>query len=215
MQESMVGGRDLKAGGTWLGLSLNQEFALVTNHFDPESRQMPLKSRGHLVVDVLQEGSLSAEAAAPSILRNIDDYNPFHLLCGTKDRLHYVSNVAGSDGGIELPSGVHALGNGPLLQPSSRCVRAHEKVKGMLDQVDFEPMDLLEVFYDKTPTLTQSQAQLVSDKSIALSSIFVATDEYGTRSTSLVLFSKDGGVRFIEGTHQPGSVDIRLKEIVI
>ena len=49
----ILGGRDLKAGGTWLGVDRRGRFAAVTNFRQGEREPAAPRSRGHLVSDYL------------------------------------------------------------------------------------------------------------------------------------------------------------------
>ena len=72
---SIFAGRDLSAGGTWLGIS-NACFALVTNYRDPKTYNPALKSRGDLAKNYLmQTGARSALAFLESIQPDAANYN--------------------------------------------------------------------------------------------------------------------------------------------
>ena len=64
----ILAGRDLQAGGTWLGLTRGGRFAALTNYRDPEQRRADAPSRGALVTDILR-----CEDSTQDILRYLQD----------------------------------------------------------------------------------------------------------------------------------------------
>lgn len=80
--------RDLKAGGTWLGLNEAEVLVAITNRFGkpPEESR---RSRGELVDRALEEAS-AAEAAEVIAALSASDYNGFHLLCADRDAAYIV-----------------------------------------------------------------------------------------------------------------------------
>ena len=63
----ILAGRDLRAGGTWLGVSRSGRFAALTNFRDPSNRKSDAPSRGMLVRDFLLGTALGM---APGIAVN-------------------------------------------------------------------------------------------------------------------------------------------------
>jgi uncharacterized protein with NRDE domain len=57
----ILAGRDLEAGGTWLGITRTGRFAALTNYRDPEQRRTGTPSRGALVTSILESGASVAE----------------------------------------------------------------------------------------------------------------------------------------------------------
>src|SRR5512145_478314 len=98
--EGWLGGRDLTAGGTWLGLTRRGRFALLTNVRDPSRKLPDAPSRGTLVPQVLADPAdvpRSLQRLRGSSLR----YNGFNLLAGTPSEAAWTSNYG---------DGVRALG---------------------------------------------------------------------------------------------------------
>ena len=100
--------RDLRAGGTWLGVTSSGLFAALTNRIcaspDPSRR-----SRGLLVLDALSAGSAS-DAAERFERLSADAYNPFNLFLADRETAHVVS-CAGSAERFDLQPGAHVIGN--------------------------------------------------------------------------------------------------------
>lgn len=90
----VLAGRDLQAGGTWLGISRDGRFATVTNYREPGERIVEARSRGDLVVDFL-EGSEHAASYLTALQDRAHEYNGFNLILGTPGELFYFSNRNG------------------------------------------------------------------------------------------------------------------------
>jgi len=110
---TVLAGRDLVAGGTWLGITTNGRFAAVTNVREPIKPGVKLRSRGDLTREFLT-GKQSAEAFLSQLQTHADDYAGFNLLLGEFDsetghQLYYFSNR--SEGIRKLDSGIYGLSN--------------------------------------------------------------------------------------------------------
>jgi uncharacterized protein with NRDE domain len=114
---SLLAGRDLQAGGTWMGVSRAGRFAAVTNYrggHDPSAAE----SRGALVSRFLLDG-LSPEKYLSSIKPG--SYSGFNLLVADRDELCWLSNRG--NGARRLEPGFYALGNLLLDTPDVTDVR--------------------------------------------------------------------------------------------
>jgi len=117
---AILAGRDLQAGGTWLGTSRGGRFAAVTNYrggHDPSARS----SRGTLVADFLDGGMPPADYAR-AVERRKAAYSGFNLIFAWAGELWWISNRA--DGPRRLEPGCHALGNDLLDTPEVQDVKA-------------------------------------------------------------------------------------------
>lgn len=104
----VVAPRDLRAGGTWLGLNRHGLFAAITNR-RCESPDPNRRSRGLIVLDALTAASAS-EAADEIETLQTDTYNPFNLLLADARTAHVFSYV-GKPERIDLSPGAHVIGN--------------------------------------------------------------------------------------------------------
>ena len=107
-------GRDLEAGGTWLGLTRAGRFAGLTNFRDPGRNRVGTPSRGALVADFLGSTESSAEALA-RLQREGPRYNAFNLFVSDGDTLGIYESESGAARLLE--PGVHALSNHLLDTP--------------------------------------------------------------------------------------------------
>jgi len=116
----LLGGRDLQAGGTWMGVSRNGRFAAITNYrgaHDPKARE----SRGALVTRFLA-GDMSAKAFVETTEKTRGSYSGFNLLATDRHELWWLSNRNGDS--RSLAPGFYALGNLLLDTPEVMDVKA-------------------------------------------------------------------------------------------
>ena len=116
-----LAGRDLRAGGTWLGVTRSGRFAALTNIRDPLRHDPGAPSRGDLVVRFLlgRDGPVEhlAGVAAEPVRRN-----PYNLLAGAGGRLAWHSNAVSRP--REVGAGVHAVSNALLDTPWPKTTRS-------------------------------------------------------------------------------------------
>ena len=113
----VLAGRDLRGGGTWMGVTLNGRFAALTNFRDPSANRNGAPSRGALVMDYLAGREIPL-AYLERIARSGASYNGFNLLVGDRSGLFCYSNrrpdiqaVRLSDDAsriaVSTPAGIH------------------------------------------------------------------------------------------------------------
>ena len=206
----ILGGKDLEAGGTWLAVSQKGRFAAITNY-----REVPIpqgkKSRGALVKDFLISEA-SPEAYLNLIKQNKTDYAGFNLLLGTGKELFYYSNKSPENQYQNLPAGIYGLCNHLLDTPWPKLVAARSKFTELLKE-NASPERFIEMMHDNT----QAKEALLPDTGVGLSrekllsSRFIASDNYGTRNTSVIRLDKSGTLRWTEQNYQPqGKVGEKL-----
>ncbi|MFM5886434.1 MAG: NRDE family protein [Novosphingobium sp.] len=175
--DGRLAGRDLQAGGTWLGVS-DGRFGLVTNLRVPGYPQSELASRGALVSDWLRGHQPDA----------VEAMNPFNLWLADRQCLRFVSNHPEAER-IELEPGIHGLSNGARGDRWFKTARLEAALAQWLDGTH-DPADLFSALADPTP---QS-----ADPEDAFSSVFIRNPAYGTRCSTVVLVDAGGQGRIIE-----------------
>ena len=112
---SVLAGRDLQAGGTWLAINKRGRFATVTNYREGQSPKGRLRSRGKLVNDFLE-----SDETALAFMQNLDAdaYAGFNLLATDGNEIAYCSNRG--DEPIVLAEGAYGLANASLDSFSRR-----------------------------------------------------------------------------------------------
>ncbi len=195
-ESGILAGRDLKDGGTWMGVTASGRFAALTNFRDPSSVKPGAPSRGRLVQDFL-EGIATPREYSQALARRMHDYSGFNLLVGDREALWWLSN-RGSDPHAVAP-GVHGLSNGLLDEPWPKVVRAKDRLAAALD-ANAEDTALWALLADDAaaPDEALPDTGVGLDWERRLSPALIKGDEYGTRSSSLLIMQTDGGLRFTE-----------------
>ena len=200
---SILAGRDLKAGGTWLGVDRRGRFAAVTNYRQGQHEDPAVRSRGRLVSDYLEAG-IDAGAYIDRARRDAALYNGFNLLAGDSGELHYFSNREGH--ARALSPGVYGLSNHLLDTDWPKVSRSKSALSALLKGDAAELVtDLFALLADRS----QPADHLLPTTGVGaewerlLSSAFVPSADYGTRSSTVVLVGRDGGVEFVERTFGP------------
>ncbi len=194
-EEGFYAGRDLKGGGTWMGMHPNGRFAALTNYRDMSNEKERVLSRGELVVDFLKGDMIPADYLA-NLQQRKNEFNGFSLLVSDGNDMHYLSNY--QEDIQEVIPGSHGLSNALLNTPWPKVQRAKSELSdylrqtqmpeigslvGLLQSTTAAPMDLLPVT-GLSPVLRTS-----------VSAQFVAVDDYyGTVNTMAVLWGHNGEV---------------------
>jgi len=201
-------GRDLQAGGTWMGVTRGGRFAAVTNYRDPADRRSTARSRGGLVTDFLLADS-SPEAFLAALAPHAGEYNGFNLLVGDRESLWYFGSREGEARAVE--PGVHGLSNHLLDEPWPKVVRAcvaMEEALGLRDPAK----RLFEALADGqgAPDAALPHTGVGLDWERRLAAPLITGEDYGTRCSTVLTVSVDGAFSFEERTLAPdGSVALK------
>lgn len=208
----LLAGKDLHAGGTWLGITKTGRLAALTNYRDPLSVQQDLISRGEIVKDFLTSTE-HASTFIDKLEAQKTCYNGFNLLAGTIDELHYYSNMLPS--GHPIEEGTHALSNKFLNTPWPKVDKARTELN---DYVSLSETIETEKLFDLMRTSEQAPDHKLPDTGVGLdlerklSPAFIQMPNYGTRCTTVVLVTHDGSVHFEERTYTDGNLTETIVE---
>ena len=194
----LLAGRDLQAGGTWLGITRQGRFAAITNYREPQTEKPQLEqSRGHLVRDFLLDRAEPAEYAGRLRERG-DVYSGFNVLLGSPDELFYVSNR--NEEAIAVNAGSHGLSNHLLDTDWPKVHEGRARLDALLEGEQVDPEALLELLADRNiaPGGEPPGFELRLAPELITRMMFIASPEYGTRSSTVMLVERDGGVTFVE-----------------
>ncbi len=195
-------GRDLTKGGTWAGITRGGRFAALTNVRDPSARRSGELSRGILVRDFLLAGSSPTDFA-----RSLDRtrYPSFNLLCGTSEGLFYVRDDV--EGAVPVAPGIHGLSNHRLDTPWPKVERGKQRLAALLARKESPRSDeLFAILADRAFAADEilPSTGVPLDLERSLSPAFIHLPGYGTRSSTVVLWPKSGGLILEERTFDEG-----------
>lgn len=199
----LLAGKDLEAGGTWLGITESGRFSAVTNYRDfhkPVKTNSP--TRGKLTTAFLFEGD-SPSSYTKKLQGNSSDYNGFNLVYGIKNDLYYFSNQLNTC--TKLGEGIYGLSNALLDTPWPKV----EKSKKRFTEILTQEKDIVKNIFDLLSSNETAEDRLLPDTGIgrekekALSAVFIKTPEYGTRCSTVLLVNKYDSAIFIEKTFHP------------
>lgn len=204
----VMGGIDLQAGGTWLGVSQAGRFAAITNVREPN---MPpgRQSRGALTRNFLIS-DLSAETYANGI--DDSDYAGYNLLLGDGQSLVYCSNRTSAP--QVLPAGIYGLSNHVLDSAWPKLVKARQQFSAALDSLPDEA-GFFELLSDRSIVADQDlpNTGVALEWERLLSAVFVQSEAYGTRASTVVLQDKNGMIKLSERSFGPGGEQLHASVI--
>ncbi len=207
-EQAALYGLDLEEGGTWLAASKSGRIAALTNVREPARHSSDALSRGLLVKECVLSSRPLPEHLH-DIMQQADRYNGFNLIAADDSGLYYCSNRTHAV--QKLDRGLFGLSNHRLDTPWPKVTSAKKMFRNVLDSN--KELDCEKIFSilrtDECPP-----EHLMPDTGVGptweriLAPIFIHSEIYGTRTSSLILIGNNGRLRFIERTHGlPGSSD--------
>jgi uncharacterized protein with NRDE domain len=196
-QEGWLAGRDLEAGGTWLGVTRGGRIALLTNVRDPARHNPTAPSRGALVTRVLADPATPAEALTAAIA-GASEHNGFNLVVADGAHAHWGWNRGGAPRALE--SGVHGLSNASLDTPWPKVERTKAAIAQWCERGDGDTSALFAVLADRAvaPDEALPSTGVTLEWERLLSAPFIVSERYGTRSSTIVTLDREGRVQFAE-----------------
>lgn len=182
----ILAGQDLKAGGTWLGVTPDGRCAAITNHRDPKKLMTDRASRGQIPVRFL-EGAHSVAAFLQDLRMETTRYNPFNLLLF--DGTNLLGYESRHDRILPFAPGTHAVSNGDFDAPWPKVEALKAGLAAGLDDDEA----LLALLGDGQPyedsRLPNTGVAIEWER--ALSPAFVRTRTYGTRASTVLRLGRD------------------------
>ena len=198
----ILAGRDMQAGGTWMGINTRGEISMLTNYRDPFNIKSEAPSRGHLVSDFLKN-----EEGASEYLSKISSkghlYNGFNMICGDINRLFYYGNY--NEGIHEITNGFHGLSNALLNTSWPKVDKGLKKLKELLSNEIVSAEDLFQTLYDdvKAPAHLLPDTGIGEERESVLSSMFIKSPGYGSRCSTVLLADHNNKITYVERTYDP------------
>lgn len=198
----IIAGRDLVAGGTWLGFSTRLgRFALLTNYREPgRLARTNAPSRGALVRDFLLDQMAPVDYIR-QIASRAQDWAGFNLIVGDPDQTWYLGNRDPAGEPRRLDPGRYVLSNHLLDTPWPKARRLRIALDGLPpEQWRQAPERVFAILHDAQPAKDAElpATGLPLPRERQLSSPFVLGQDYGTRCSTVVTVSPALGALFAE-----------------
>ena len=193
--DHMLAGRDSLAGGTWLGISEQGRFAVVTNLYGFGTANPDRASRGDLLKDFLAGKGRYSDIAAIDYA----DFNPFNLITVTQGEARVHSNRPDQITSA-LDHGIHGLSNGSIHQPWAKSPHLNETLRQWIAEESDDPTILFDGLLDRNSYEPRNSVRPSSPSGPEPenSAIFMCNPVYGTRCSTVVAIDHDGNGVFIE-----------------
>lgn len=200
-EKTILAGKDLQGGGTWLGVSQDLRIAAITNYRDGKGGVQGAPSRGEIIPSYLN-GSKHAGTFLEELSLRADRYHGFNLVVGGSDGLFYYSNKKSQ---VEkLAPGFYGLSNHQLETSWPKVIRGKTMLRSLMVGVDrIDEAAIFKVLSDQCDV----EDSLLPDTGVGivwerlLSTIFIDSKNYGTRSSAVITITHQGVVDFFELSH--------------
>ncbi len=185
-----VGGRDLTAGGTWLGVAETGLVAGILNRRTSMPPDRACRSRGLLCLDLLAFPT-AVVGAARAAAEPAGRYNAFNLLVADRTDAFVVSQPAGErPRAARLEAGLHLLTNLDVNDPTCPRIAASHRRFAAAGETFARGGDV--------DALVKGLREILADHATALDprgpgSLCVHAGPYGTRSSSVLMVASEGG----------------------
>lgn len=207
----LLGGKDLEAGGTWLGITKKGKLGMLTNYRDLKNLKDKAPSRGKLVLDYLTNGH-QPDAYLSEIKPAASAYNGFNLLVGYPGALLYFSNYAKDI--TKVPEGIVGVSNHLLETPWPKVERGKSKLKKLLDTDSLNAENLFAMLLDdeRAPDDKLPDTGLDLERERALSSMFIKSPGYGSRCSTVLIVDRNDNVIFSERVYNTETFEYNTNE---
>jgi uncharacterized protein with NRDE domain len=201
---NVLAGKDLKSGGSWMGVTRSGKVAAVTNFRGPGKVWEGAPSRGNLVSNFLMNGD-SPDVFLDTLRTRARNYNGFNLLVGNTEGLRWYCNRHDEQPQRIIP-GIHGLSNHLLDTPWSKVERGKRALEHlMVSEKEITPEQVFPILEDHSlaadDELPDTGVGLELER--VLSAPFIRTQDYGTRSSTVLLIEHTGSVTFVERSFNP------------
>jgi len=202
----VLAGRDLRAGGTWSGVTTSGRWAAVTNVRAPRwMNTVAPRSRGALVADFLC-GEDAPDDYAARVTSEREHFGGFNLLVGDGEALAYAATHL--EAPRALAPGFYGLSNATLDAPWPKVARGGQAFQRWVgtDRLDEDALFALMRDEERAPDGLLPDTGIGLDHERMLSPLFIASPDYGTRATTFLTVRADGAARLVERSFGPNGV---------
>jgi uncharacterized protein with NRDE domain len=183
---SMFAGKDLHAGGTWLAVDDSGRFAGITNYRYSSCPSQSSRTRGAIIPDFFQT-QYDPNRFIEHLSHQRKNYEPFNLLLHDGNACIGYESISNTK--IIFSPGINVVSNGNFkcIWPKSQLL------KSCLKKINFSNLNNLENLFtllknkQTFPLDILPNTGLSSSMEIFLSSIFIKSEIYGTRSSTIYI----------------------------
>jgi len=205
---NILAGKDLKSGGTWMGIHRDKRFAALTNYRDPAEYRKDAASRGRIITDYLGS-TKSPNHFGEELKQQASRFNGFNLIWGDIGRIYSFSSRDGRI--LPVSPGIYGLSNALLKTPWPKVTLGKELLRDRLKKTSsnrktVSSNDIFSILENReTPpdeTLPDTGVGLETER--MLSPMFIESENYGTRSSTVIIAKDSGKVDIWERTFSKG-----------
>jgi uncharacterized protein with NRDE domain len=195
---NLLAGKDETAGGTWMGINKAGRIAALTNIRAPGKDRENARSRGELAINYLTH-NVSSDDYMQTLMQSHLDYNGYNLLFGELTALKVYNSFDNSE--YDLKDGVYGLSNASLNSPWPKLDAGRSALANYCQHADILSQEhLFDLLKNMTPAADKAlpKTGIPIEWERKLSSIFIQSNDYGTRSSTLLLVDKQNKVSWEE-----------------
>jgi uncharacterized protein with NRDE domain len=198
LADGLLAGKDLQASGTWLGLNEQGRFSALTNFRQPQLFDKNKQSRGELVLHALAHKN---NEVTKQLTLSSSHYNAFNLVFGELDNLICFDSVSQKE--QILNSGFHSLCNGALDDIWPKMALGQAKLAEAIkdNTLDIEQLFKLMKSGQQAQTEQLPKTGVPLNWEQLLSSIFIISPEYGTRTTNIITLDNEGNISIYDQSY--------------
>lgn len=185
----ILAGKDLEAGGSWMGVQQHGYIAALTNIRNKITPPANAISRGHIVTQYLANPTEFPD----KLVQQAERFDGFNLLYGHWQQLHWFNNEIKQP--TALSTGIHGLSNDRLNTPWPKVTLGKQLFHHALQQPNLGLPDALFAVlrnHEQAEDTALPRTGVPYDWEKRLSSIFIQSEEYGTRSSTVLLIDHQG-----------------------
>ncbi len=200
---NIYAGKDLQAGGTWFGITTNGKFAAITNFREMNKIKKYAPSRGKLVIDFLQN-NINSNEYKDYLIKTANDFNGYNLIYGDVNELFYFSNETKDF--IKLEKGIYGVSNHLLDTQWFKVRKGKSLFEELLNKDEINVDNIFNILKDEEKASDNElpKTGLSRELEKEISSIFIKTKNYGTRSSTVLLVDYKDEVWLYERNYDNG-----------
>lgn len=184
-----------------MGITRTGHLAAITNVRDGSPAEGNFLSRGELPPSYLKKPK--SRSFTQYLHQSGPMYRGYNLIYGSLDQLQFFSNRSSH---IEnLPPGIYGLSNATLNTPWPKVIKGKDQLTSFITTEKPSVNRLFDILSDETiaPDTELPETGVTPATERLLSATCIKGENYGTRSSSVLLINRDGKIEFHEKERAP------------